>query len=148
MPLMSVCAASALCLLLCSIALVHISWAMGGFWPGTDKASLKSKVVGGPPGQPFPSPLACIVVAGMAVLAAGLALALGGLEGWPPPATVSRLGWGASALFLLRGLLGLGMHRFSFWRESREFNDLNRRIYSPLCLLIASLFAGLAFRAF
>jgi len=140
--------ASVLGLLLGSISLVHAYWALGGVWPGIDRADLKAKVLGGPPGQAFPSPFAGWLVAGLAAIAVFVALTLGGIlpggASWPCPWMAACIG----LVFLARGLGGFVMHRMSFWKESRAFNDLNQRIYSPLCLVVALLFGLLAGRAF
>ena len=138
-PVLAVLAATLLAL----IATLHLYWALGGLWPGTDRATLKAKVLGGPAQMPFPGAPACLMVVAALALAMGIVLQLGGLLTWLPASLARRLGTGLAVMFLLRGLGGYGMQHLSYWRHSPTFNHLNHRLYSPLCLGIAALLGAL-----
>ncbi|MEW5854033.1 MAG: DUF3995 domain-containing protein, partial [Myxococcota bacterium] len=60
---MSAVLALATAVALALVAALHVYWAAGGKWPGTDDESLARTVVGGPPGMRAPGPAACLAVA-------------------------------------------------------------------------------------
>jgi hypothetical protein len=119
-----------------AIAIAHFVWSLGGSWPLRDKAMLPRAVIGIPGTKQVPR-LAAFAVS-VAVLATGvMALALadptaGGL--W-----LTVLGLVAGAVFIVRGALGYTAR----WRakfSDEPFATLDRRNYSPLCLVIGAGF--------
>jgi len=127
---------------LAAIAALHVYWAFGGLWPGTDVESLVRTVVGIKDMRTMPSrPLTLAVAA--ALVAAGL-LPLG--KAWLLPALLPAglvqvcllLG---GAVFALRGLapyLPIGKQH-----PVEPFTTLDRRLYGPFCLLVALEYAAL-----
>ncbi|MEO0322452.1 MAG: DUF3995 domain-containing protein [Myxococcota bacterium] len=125
---------------LVALAVLHLYWARGGRWPGTDEASLARTVVGVPGADRMPGPLACVAVALALAVAATLPLAAQGLVGVPIPAGGVRvLTWLAAGVFALRGLGGFFEARFRGGPPVEPFHRLNRQLYSPLCLVLAAL---------
>jgi hypothetical protein len=119
------------------IAGLHLYWGLGGFWPGTDGASLVEHVVGRTPAMTPPGFLACAIVTGgllgisLLVLNRISMVSLPfGVEGLVP------LGlWAAAAIFGLRGAAGFVPSIFDYARGT-PFYRLNISYYSPLCLVI------------
>ena len=126
-----------LVVVLLALAGLHAYWGLGGYWPGVDGPSLSERVVGargGPPGC-FASALvalALLAAAGVVVSAHGPIAA--GLQSW-----IAYGGYGC--LILVFGLRGLATYLTPVFRyaEGTPFYDLNRRYYSPLCLILAAL---------
>ncbi|MFT5358980.1 MAG: hypothetical protein ACI9KE_006222 [Polyangiales bacterium] len=123
------------------LAGLHVYWARGGLWPGTDPRSLLEHVVGASPSAETPSPAACLVVAGLLSVAACLPLAL---LGWVPMPMqlaewVGLAAYGCAGVLLLRGLYGYVDHRVRPATLETPFFRLNRVLYSPLCLLLGGL---------
>ncbi len=126
----------ALCLLL--LAFIHVYWGLGGAWPARTRAELGPMVVGTPSGAAMPNLAACLVVAGLLVTAAGL-IACAAFAG---PWWVSSVGSaGAGVVLTLRGLGGYADGRLRPATRELPFYALNRRIFSPLCLVLAALIA-------
>lgn len=122
------------------LAALHVYWGLGGFWPGKDPQSLACKVVGGPAGMPPPPAWACYGVAAALALAAGLVLAFVGVLALPLPAAWLRWGMGTlAAVFSLRGVGGYAMERLRPSMAGSPFVRLNKRIYSPLCIVLGLL---------
>jgi len=122
-----------------ALSAIHAYWACGGRWPGHDEASLVERVVGRTSGMRAPSPASCIVVAAALASAAGLVL-FKTLAVAPRQFDVLiAIGFrGAALVFLVRGIAGFTpAFRYA---EGTPFYRLNRRYYSPLCLLIAAAF--------
>jgi hypothetical protein len=127
----------AVCLLV--LAFLHVHWGFGGSWPARTSAQLGPMVAGTPPSDAMPNLLACLIVAGLLVTAAGL-VTLAGFT--PEPSWVWRVGSaGVGVVLLLRGLGGYLDGRLRPATREQPFYALNRRIYSPLCLTLASLIA-------
>jgi hypothetical protein len=122
---------------LLAIAGLHVYWGMGGFWPGTDGATLVEHVVGRTRAMVPPSFLACMIVAsglvGICVLLMGrlgivaLPFGLGGLVPFGL--------WAAAVIFGLRGVAGFIPGIFDY-AKGTPFYTLNTTYYSPLCLVI------------
>lgn len=126
---------------LLSIFFVHIMWAFGSTYPVKDQKSLARTVVGFKGIEKMPPRLASFAVA-IAVFAAGIwALAMTDTN----PSMVLTLGGVVLALvFGLRGIVGFTPQ----WRAmtpEEPFAELDRRIYSPLCLCLGSGFAYLVY---
>jgi hypothetical protein len=121
---------------LAGIAGVHVAWAAGSSWPLADRAALADAVIGRRGGQ-VPSPAACLLVAGLLATAAAL-VGGEGSRGSPP----RRIGAGA-VVGILAARAGCGLAGrtdiLSPGSCSPRFRELDRRIYSPLCLALATL---------
>jgi hypothetical protein len=121
---------------LLAAAALHAAWGAGRSWPFPDRAALADAVVGS---AEVPSPAACFTVSA-ALTAAGALTA-----GWPAGRPrLGRAGVGAVAAALAgRGVLGLaGQTRLvSPVSVSARFEALDRRAYSPACLVLAGLAA-------
>jgi len=125
--------AALLSLALMAIAAVHAYWGLGGVWPEKSAADLARAVVGD--GRPrMPEPRTCFVVAAL----------LAGVGAWPwlilarPDSHfVVAGGIAIAAVFLLRGLAGYNPR----WRRRHSvepFATRDRRLYSPLCMVLAA----------
>lgn len=125
------------------IAVFHIYWAFGGVWPGKDEASAARTVAGFEGMTKMPPPAAAIAVALAVSVAALLALALAGTISLPMPDWLVRLAsWGAAAVFISRGIAGY----MPAWRRltpEQPFATLDKRLYSPLCMLLGLCFVVL-----
>lgn len=123
-------------LVITSLSGLHVYWALGGRWPGTDDADLAARVVGT---TSFPPPLACVAVA--AALLTGAALVLLAEHGIGGP--IVRAGaWAVSAVFVARGVVGLFDGRIRPAIREHPYHRPNLVLYSPLCLAIAALVAA------
>jgi hypothetical protein len=124
-----------------SIGAIHLAWAFGSCWPAQTRQDLTAHVVprslfsrtGGAASR-FPSrAMTLAAAAGFLGLSACL------LAPAPPPLVL-----GVAAIFAVRGVVGL-----VYWSPRNEpsepppapFYRLNRRFYSPGCLVIAALAA-------
>jgi hypothetical protein len=121
---------------LAAIASLHVVWATGSAWPLEHRDALADAVIGRAEGE-VPSPAACLAVAGLLGAAASL------VGGWPAgKPRVRRAGvTGVVVTLSTRAGLGLTGHTdlLSPGSNSRRFRELDRRIYSPLCLALALL---------
>ena len=131
-----------LTLILLPIAALHIAWGFGYWWPIRDEAALTRAVLGNRGATEMPSALACALVA-LALITAvwwiWFALPVMGLGLW-------RVGLGLmAAIFVARGAISYvpASYAPAFVKEPPEqpFDRLNRRYYSPLCLLVGAGFA-------
>jgi hypothetical protein len=129
---MSMLVAAVVFVVLLAAAIAHFLWAVGSPWPIRDPALLARTVIGRPGVTRVPR-LAALVVS-ILVLAAGIvALSLadhtaGGL--W-----LSLAGIGLGILFIARGAIGYT----AGWRarfSEEPFATLDRKNYSPLCLVL------------
>jgi hypothetical protein len=120
--------------LLGATAALHGAWGLGSSWPLPDRVSLADAVMGT---RDVPRPAACFVVAGM------LTVATSAVSGYPRSSPVlSRVGAASTVMVLAaRGVLGLlgHTHLVSPGSDSERFGSLDRRLYSPACLLLAAL---------
>jgi hypothetical protein len=131
--------AFAIFLFLTAVAGLHVLWGTGVRWPGKTDAELVSKVVGSKSGK-MPTPNQCYLAALAIYIPGTIALMLAGLiDASVTASTIPLAGSAAALVFLGRGIAGY----VPAWREQfpREpFATLDRRYYSPLCLLIAAGF--------
>lgn len=124
---------------LLAVAAVHANWAAGSSWPLTNRRKLARAVVGS---EEMPSATACLAVAALLAVAAGL------VAGFPRRAPrLGRLGAiSVAAVLAARGLVGaVGLTPGLIMPEQRvseAFARWDRRLYSPLCLLLAGLCAA------
>ncbi len=123
------------------LAGLHVYWARGGYWPGTDTQSLLARVVGVSPSGTMPGPAACLVVTTLLSVAALIPLAL---LGWVPLPWPLIAAYGCAAVLILRGVLGYVDHLLRPGIVETPFFRLNRWLYSPLCLLLGSSMLYLA----
>lgn len=122
--------------ILFALAALHVLWALGSTWPRSDEASLARTVVGTRGITKMPPKYASALVAVLLVISAFWALGLRGQGPVDIPKYIGVLGAGMiAAVFLMRGLVGFlpAMERYT---PEQPFLRLNRRIYSPLCLLL------------
>ena len=111
---------------LAAIALLHLYWALGGFWP----AGIRRM-----------PPVWMTAAVVLALLAAALwPLMWAALVPYALPQTLVVLGmWVLATVFLLRGIAGY-TPVFGPDRVQEPFLSLNRRLYAPLCLVIGAGF--------
>jgi hypothetical protein len=118
---------------LAAMAGLHIAWGFGSSVPFSSRRELADAVVGR---STVPPPASCHGVATALLVAGGLAanLPVG-------PAGLRRLGrMGVVSVLTARGLLGLAGRTdlVSPGSDSPRFRRLDRRVYAPLCLLLAA----------
>jgi len=121
--------------ILAVLALLHAYWALGGRW---GKAYAVPVVRGQ---RSFnPSQFATWVVCGLLGVATILVIA----AAWSPLPLWDVGLWGLAAVFALRAIGNL--RSFGFFKRitGTAFARWDTRLYSPLCVLIALLAAGLA----
>lgn len=137
------------CKVLVLIALVHAGWALGMHWPAKSEASLIRTVIGTPGMTKMPGPGLTLIVA-VAIAITGLcALWLGDVFALPLPGWFETVTGSVLALvFASRGfatvfgsMFGAGPLR----QRVEPFATLDRRLYAPLCLLLALGFVVLTF---
>ena len=123
---------------LLAVAAMHTYWATGASWPLTDSRRLARAVVGS---EEMPSASACIAVAVLLTVAGGL------VAGFPrrSPRIGSLGAAGVVAVLAARGLVG-AVGLMPGQRVSEAFAYWDRHLYSPLCLLLASLCAAGIYR--
>lgn len=127
----------ALAILLGAIGLIHLAWALGLNWPGTDPVSRAAHVVG-TPGRAllgfvsWGSIAACFFAAVIVVCAAQQQIV------HPLHALIAYGGYIMLILvFSLRGLAPYVTRVFDYARTT-PFYTLNRRYYAPTCLALAA----------
>lgn len=133
---MNMIIASIVFVILLTVALAHLLWSIGSRWPIKDPELLARTVIGRPGVTRVPR-FASFVIA-VLVLAAGvfaLSLADHDAGAW----WLTAIGVVLAAVFLGRGALGYttGWHQ-QFSLEPFVTND--RRVYSPLCLIVGAGF--------
>ena len=134
---MTTAAASILFLCLLTVSIAHFLWAVGSPWPIRDPDLLAKTVIGNPNIPRVPR-LASFVVAVLVLIAAIIGTSLGDEQSGGLLLTLA--GAALAVVFGIRGVLGYTAPwraRFSL----EPFATLDRRIYSPLCLIVAACFA-------
>jgi len=127
------------------IGLVHLAWAFGATFPYANRQALARAVVGRRGITQMPSMTASLFVAMCILAAAAWAALLGRLVILPiSPWLLMAGGLILAAIFLFRGIIGV-MPAFERALPEQPFLTLNRRIYSPLCVLIGLGFLALTF---
>jgi len=138
---MSMLVAAFMFVALLAVSVAHGLWSIGRTWPIRNEKLLAQTVVGFRGIERMPPRLASLAVA-VATLAAGiLALALADHDSGGPLMTILALP--LAAVFLARGVVGYTQ----WWADKTpepnfRFND--RRVYSPLCVLLGAGFVTLA----
>jgi hypothetical protein len=126
---------------LVAIAALHAYWGRGGLWPEKSEAELARAVVGDGRTR-MPSPRSCFAVAILLLIVA--------LWPWlllrhPVSQAVLAVGVVIAAVFLVRGLAGYSPR----WRRrfsAEPFATRDMRLYSPLCMVLATGFMVLLSR--
>ena len=120
---------------LLGIAGVHVVWASGSSWPAETREDL-ADLMAGRAGGSVPSPAACLVVA--TLLASASALVAGRPKRLPRMRRTGAIG--VSVVLGVRGACGIvgRTDLVSPGSTSPRFRRLDRRYYSPLCLLLAA----------
>jgi hypothetical protein len=117
---------------LTALAALHLAWAVGSSFPFADRATLADRVIGS---DTVPGPTPCVAVATALTIAS--AAAGGRVAG---PSWMRRMmAVGVAAVLGTRGALGLAGRTdlVSPGSDSVAFRRLDRRVYSPVCLLLA-----------
>ncbi len=127
------------------LAALHAWWGLGGRWPGRDERHLVELVIGRTASMRMPGFVPSMLVAAALFAAATLVALQGGvisvdLGAWGNRLVQSAF-WIACTVFVLRGVAGFVPPIFAYARGT-PFERLNRRFYSPLCLLIAAGFVA------
>ena len=120
---------------LVALAIVHVLWGIGFWWPIRDEPRLVKSVIGLKGITRMPGPIPCALVAVGLIFAA--------VWSWFPHGAIRTVGLAVATLvFLGRGILSY----LDFWRRmtpEQPFATFDRRYYGPFCLVIAAGFAVL-----
>ncbi|MFN4024213.1 MAG: DUF3995 domain-containing protein [Hyphomonas sp.] len=130
--------------LLGGLGLLHLVWAAGLSFPFANQQALARSVVGRRGITQLPS-RAAVCFLGVLLLLAAAASFLLGHHGWMSTATkliMLPVGLFLSAIFLLRGIVAI-LPAFERAAPEQPYLSLNRRIYSPLSVLIGFSFLAL-----
>jgi uncharacterized protein DUF3995 len=132
--------------ILVAVALLHTFWAFGSPWPMKNDQELVTAVVGASGRTDMPAKWQSAFVAVCSAGAAVWPYFLAGKIVLPflPQTIVSLGGWALMLVFLGRGLIGLTPW-FKNLLPVEPFVSLNRKYYSPLCLIIGTGFLALLF---
>lgn len=126
------------------IAGLHALWGARIWWPFGSEEDLVAGVVGGLDMFKAPSKVATFAVVVALLISAMWALIL---SGWVnaeilPDWIVSLGGAGIAVVFLGRGVFGL-TPAFARMTPVEPFRTLDRKYYTPLCIVLGCGFAGL-----
>jgi hypothetical protein len=132
---MSMLIAAVIFVPLLAVSIAHFVWSLGGTWPLRNRELLMKTVYGRPGMTRMPSRPVTFVVS-ILILAAGvIALALADHSGGGILLTV--VGALLAVIFIARGVIGYT----AGWRavfSDEPFATLDRRNYSPLCLVLGA----------
>lgn len=137
---MSMLIASLMFIALLAVAVAHFIWSIGQSWPIRDEKLLAQTVVGFRNIERMPPRLASLTIALLTMAAGILALALADHDSGGAPLTL--LGLAPAIIFLARGAVGYT----AWWADKTpepNFRLNDRRVYSPLCLLLGAGFLAL-----
>ncbi|MEP3430737.1 MAG: DUF3995 domain-containing protein [Roseibium sp.] len=124
---------------------VHLYWGFGGLWPAKSELELARTVVGANGIETMPSAALTVVVAVLIFAASLLPLAWTHLLPLPDlvPSVLVFAGMIAlTGVFLLRGLIGFTPY-FAKMNAEEPFRTLDRKYFSPLCLILGIGFLAL-----
>jgi hypothetical protein len=128
--------ASVVFVILLAVGLAHLLWSIGSRWPIKDPELLAKTVIGRPGITRVPRLISLVVA--VLTLAAGLfALSLADHDAgdwW-----LTGIGVVLAAVFLGRGAFGYSA-AFRARYSLEPFVTNNRRVYSPLCLIVGAGF--------
>ena len=124
-------------IVLLMIAILHLIWANGFYWPAKDEYSLVKMVVGEPSMRSMPSKKLAFFIAIAIFIAAIFSLWGGNIITLPLPLWIREFG-----LFILAFAFGTrGLATFLIAKQLGErtepYKTLDRIFYSPLCLIIS-----------
>ena len=138
---MSMLIAAFMFIALLAVAFAHLLWSMGATWPIRQEKLLAQTVVGTRDVERMPPRLASLGIGILALGAGILALALADHDSGG--ATLTLLALPAAAIFLARGVAG-----YTAWFAAKtpepNFRLNDKRVYSPLCLLLGAGYLALA----
>jgi hypothetical protein len=115
-----------------ALAVLHVAWGLGSSFPFRDRGQLADAVIGR---ASVPSSAACLSVASLLAVATAFVLHL-----MPIPKPFRNVALATiAAVLLLRSAAGFSEKTslLSTGSDSERFRRLDRRLYSPLCLLLA-----------
>lgn len=119
---------------LAGIGALHIAWGRGSHFPLRSRKDLATAVFAG---EEFPSTAACYVVGAALITASALTLGVGGRHWWAR-AGVNTVA-GVLAIRGVAGVTGQTKNFFPDTRGAKKFAELDRKVYGPLCLVLAAL---------
>jgi len=133
--------AAALGIALLAIGIAHLLWSLGILWPIRNEQLLARTVVGFPGIERMPAKYKSFGVAVLILAACVVAFSVADpVSGGLPLTGLADL---AGLVFLARGIIG-----YTAWWATKTpeepFRSLDRKTYSPLCLLIGIGFIVLA----
>jgi hypothetical protein len=129
-----------LTVILGALSILHAYWALGGRWGSANTVP----IVNGR--RSFdPTPLATWAVSGLLAVAVILVIGKADWIGTGPISALFDVGvWGLGLVFLLRAVGNVRTFGFFKTITDTPFAKWDTWLYSPLCLLLALLAAGLA----
>lgn len=128
-------------LALLAVSLAHLAWSFGLTWPLRNEKLLAQTVIGTAGIERMPPRLTTFSVTVLLVVAMVVGVALGDHDSGGIWLTLAGLTFAFA--FLGRGIVGYTAWWAALTPEPNfRFND--RRVYSPLCLLLGAGFAALA----
>ncbi len=133
---MNMIIASIVFVILLAVGLAHLLWSVGSRWPIKDPELLAKTVIGRPGITRVPRLISLVIA--IVTLAAGvfaLSLADHDAGAW----WLTAIGVGLAAVFLGRGAFGYTA-AFRSRYSLEPFVTNNRRVYSPLCLIVGAGF--------
>jgi hypothetical protein len=129
-----------LAVILSGLSILHAYWALGGRWGN----GYTVPIVDGRRSI-NPGPVATWVVCGLLAMAALIVVGRAGWISIGPFATIFKIGvWGIGFVFLLRTIGDLRTFGFFKTVKGTDFARFDTWLYSPLCVVLALLAAGLA----
>ena len=134
---MSMVVAALVFVILLTVSMAHLAWSLGWTYPIRNEKLLAQTVVGTPGVQHMPPRWASFGVAVLTLAAGILALSLADHTSGGIPLSLSALP--VAAVFLGRGAMGY-TQRWARMTPEPNFRLNDRRIYSPLCLVIGAGF--------
>jgi hypothetical protein len=138
----------AVALCMAAISLLHLMWAFGIWWPIRDEVALARAIAGFRGIDAMPPRAAGLFVALATGATALLCLVLAGNVVLPLPRLVMLVaGLGAAGVLFGRGVLGFAR----YWERKtpeQPFRRLDRKYYSPACLVLGISIAVLSWSYF
>jgi len=119
------------------IALIHIVWALGSYWPAKDEQSLINTVIGSAKRSVMPAPFLIILVA-IGIFGAGLCVLWGPeLISLPFPEWIKQTS--LISLIIIFAARGISTYLFvaPLVNRTEPFKTLDRQYFAPLCLLLS-----------
>lgn len=129
-----------------SLGFLHLLWAVGVSFPFSNQQSLARSVVGRRGITRLPSHTSVALLGVLLLCGAAAAIIMGHFHDVFPTLKylLVPVGLFLSAIFFLRGVVGV-LPAFERATPEQPYLTLNRRLYSPLCVLIGLGFLTLTF---